>query len=123
MPWCPTNKLELYKAIILLAHVSEIANNAVSFLGVATSLNNKVSNNIYFSANDTTCGIVDLVLVNLFCARYKYKSLKYGPIKYPAHISFTVTGKCVPFRTYLCIIFNIFSILAFFGNNLYACIH
>ena len=39
-------------------------------------------------------------------------SLKYGLIKYPACISFTVTGKCVPFKTFLCIIFNILSISA-----------
>ena len=43
-PWCPVNKLEWYKVIILSAHVSGIANNAVSFLGVVTSLNNKESN-------------------------------------------------------------------------------
>ena len=49
--------------------------------------------------------------------RYKYKSLKYGLIKYPACIAFTVTGKCVPF---LCIIFNMLSISACFGKNLCA---
>ena len=32
-------------------------------------------------------------------------------------MSFTVTGKCVPFRTFLCIIFNILSISAYFGKN------
>ena len=73
------------------------------FLGVVTSLNNKESNNIYFSANVFTFCIADLVLGNLFCARYKYKSLKYELIKYPACIYFTVTGKWVPFTTFLCI--------------------
>ena len=48
------------------------------------------------------------MLGNLFCIRYKYTSLKYGLIKYPACISFTVTGKCVPFRAFLFIIFNFY---------------
>ena len=38
-------------------------------------------------------------------------------IKYPACISFTLTGKCVPFRTFLCIIFNILSVSAYFGKH------
>ena len=32
-------------------HISGIANNAASFFGVETILNNKESSNIYFSAN------------------------------------------------------------------------
>ena len=32
-------------------------------------------------------------------------------------LSFTVTGKCIPLRTFLCIIFNILSISACFGKN------
>ena len=42
---------------------------------------------------------------------------KNGLIKYAACISFIVTGKCVPFRTFLCIIFNILSIPACFGKH------
>ena len=79
--------------IILLAQVSGIANSAVSFLGMVTSLNNMESNKIHFSANMSTFHIADLVLGNLFFATYKYKSLKCWLIKYPACISFTVTGK------------------------------
>ena len=92
----------------MLAQVSGIADSAVSLLGVVTSLNNKESSKIYFSANVSTFCIADLLLGNLFCARYKYKSLKYGLIKYPACIFFTVTGKHVPFRTSLSIIFLYF---------------
>ena len=86
----------------MLAHVSGIANNAVSFLGDVTSLNNKKSNNVYIFANVSTFWIADLVSGNLFCARYKYNSLNYGLIKYPTCIPFTVTGKFVPFRSFLC---------------------
>ena len=107
-PWCPVNRLELYKVIILSAHVSGIGNNFVSFLGVITSVNNKESNNMYFYANVSTFTIADVV----FCARYKYKSLKYRLINYPAYISFTVAGKYVPFRAFLCITFNILLISA-----------
>ena len=70
-----------------------IANSAVYFSGVVISLNNNESNTIYISANISTFHIADLVLDNLFCVRYKYISLKYGLIQYPACISFTVTGK------------------------------
>ena len=73
-PWCPANKLEWYNIIMLSAHVSGIANSAVSFLGVVTSLNNNESSSIYFSANVSTLHIAVLVLGNLFWARYKYKS-------------------------------------------------
>ena len=45
------------------------------------SLNNKESSKIYFSASVSTFHIAVLVLGNLFHARYKYKSLKYGLIK------------------------------------------
>ena len=60
---------------------------------------------VYFSANVSTFHIADLVLGNLFCGRYKYKSLKYGLIKYPACISYTVTGKCVLFFILLLIFY------------------
>ena len=43
---------------------------------------------------------------NLFCAKYKYTSLKYGLFRCPVWISFTVVGMSVPFNTFLCIIFN-----------------
>ena len=108
-PWCNANRLKWYKVIMLLAHVSGIANNAVSLLGMVTILNNKECNKIYFSDNISTFCIADLVFGNLFCSKYKYMSSKYGLIKYPACISFTVTGKCIPFRTFLCIIFNFLS--------------
>ena len=107
-----------WNVIILLAHVSGIANSAVAFSGVITSLNNKNSNRIYFLPNVSIFHIANLVIGNLFCASYKYKSLKYGLIKYPACISFTVTGKCVLFGTFLYIIFNILSISVCFGKNL-----
>ena len=38
---------------------------------------------IYLSAHVSPCLIALLVLGNLFCARYKYMSLKYGLIRYP----------------------------------------
>ena len=82
-----------------------------------TTLHN--TNSIYLSANVSTFLTADLVLGSLFCTRYKYKSLKYWLSKYPTCISFTVTGKYIPFRTFLCIIFNILSILAYLGKNIY----
>ena len=98
---CPENKLKWYKLIILSTYVSGITSNAVSFSHVVTNLNNNESNNIYLSANVSTFLIAVFVLGNVFCARYKYKSLKYVLIKYPACISMTVTGKCVSLRTCL----------------------
>ena len=77
-PWCPADKLEWYKIIILLTHISGIASNAVSFSGIITNLNSNESNSVYLCANISTFCIADLVLSSLFCARYKYKSLKYG---------------------------------------------
>ena len=56
---------------------------------------------MYLSANVSTLCIALLELGNLFCARYRYKSLKYGLFKYPAHISFIVTGRWVPVNTFL----------------------
>ena len=41
-------------------------NNAVSFSGMENILNNKESNNIYLSANDSTFQITVFVLGNLF---------------------------------------------------------
>ena len=56
---------------------------------------------MYLSANTSTLCIVLLEVGNLFCARYKYKSLKYELFKYPTQISFIVTGRWVPFSTFL----------------------
>ena len=81
-------------------HVLGITSYDVSFSGVVINLNNNESNNIYFSSNISTFLTNDLVLGSLFCAIYKHKCLKYGLIKYPACISFTLTGTCVPFRTF-----------------------
>ena len=45
-PWCPANRLEWYRVMILSAHVSGTARTAVSFSGVI--LNNRESNRITF---------------------------------------------------------------------------
>ena len=50
-PWCPANKLEWYKVIILSANTSGIANTVTSLLGLDTILNNNKSSDIYFSAS------------------------------------------------------------------------
>ena len=44
---------------------------------------------------------------NLFCAKYKYTSLKYGLFECLALISFPLAGKFVLLNTFLVIIFNI----------------
>ena len=98
-------------------HTCGIANNAVSFSGVVIILNNRESNNIYISASISTFQIAVFVLGNLFWAKYRYISWKYELIKYPVCISFTVTGKCIPLRTFLCIIFNILLISVCFSKN------
>ena len=51
-PWCPANKLEWYRVIILLAHTSGTASTAVSSSGII--LNNSESNKMYHSANIST---------------------------------------------------------------------
>ena len=53
-------------------------------LGTAVSfsddiLNNNESNKTYFSANVSIFLIAGLEDGSLFCNKYKYKSLKYGP--------------------------------------------
>ena len=73
-PWCPENKLEWYRFIILTAHTSGTARTAVSFSGII--LNNGESNKLYHSANASTFLIAALELGNLFCAKYRYMSLK-----------------------------------------------
>ena len=67
--WCPANKLEWYKVIILSVHTSGTARTAVSFSGVI--LNNSESNKMYHSANVSTFLIVSLEVGSLFCAKYK----------------------------------------------------
>ena len=47
-------------------HISGIANNAVSFLGVVSRLNKNESSNIYSPANVSALQIVVLVLGHLF---------------------------------------------------------
>ena len=105
MPWSPTNKLEWYSAIIPSAHIYGTASTANSLSGVDTILNNNESNNIYFSTNASTFLLAALELGNLFWAKYKYISLKYQLLKYPALISLIVTDKCIPFKTFHWIIF------------------
>ena len=106
--------------MILSAHISGIANNAVSFSQIVISLNSRESSKIYLSTSTSTLCIALLELGNLFCAKYRYKSLKYGLFKYSACISFMVTGKCVPFNIFLCMIFKILSMSVCFGK--YFCI-
>ena len=48
--------------MILLTHISGIANNAVSLSGVVTSLNNNESNRTKFSANVSTFFMEDFLL-------------------------------------------------------------
>ena len=107
----------MVKSNCLYAHISGIANSADSFSGVVTNLNNNESSKMYFSANISTLQIAFFVLGNLFWARYRYKSLKYGLLRYPVCISFTDTDKCVPFRAFLYINFSILSISACFSKN------
>ena len=55
-PWCPANRLEWYRVMILSVHVS--------FSVVI--LNNKESNRMYLSANISTFLIAALEVGNLF---------------------------------------------------------
>ena len=68
-PWCPANKLEWYKVIILSVHGSGTARTAVSFSGAI--LNSSESNRMYHSANISTILIAALEVGNLFCAKYR----------------------------------------------------
>ena len=70
-PWCPANKLEWHRDIILSVQFSGIANTAVSFSGVGVILNNSESNKMYHSANLSTFIIAALKLGNLFCTKYE----------------------------------------------------
>ena len=116
-PWCPMNKLEWYRVIILSMHVSGTARTAVSFSGVI--LNNSQSSRIYFSASVSILLITNLEEGSLFCDKCKYRSLKYELCKYPACISLISTGKWMPFSTFLWIIFNILSISVCYGKYLW----
>ena len=49
-PWCPANKLVWYNIMILSAHISGMANSAVSLSGVVTNLNSRECNKIKLSA-------------------------------------------------------------------------
>ena len=70
-----------------ISHLLDVENFlSVSFPGVVTNLNNNESNSKEISANVSTFLINDSVLGSLFFARYKYKPLKYGLIKYPVCI-------------------------------------
>ena len=68
--WCPANKLEWHRVIILSAHISGIAKRAVSLPGIVVNLNSRESNKIYFSASISTLFIATFLLSNLFCANY-----------------------------------------------------
>ena len=68
-PWCPANKLEWYKVIILSACISQTARTAVSFYGVI--LNNSESNRMYLSANISTFPTAAFKVGNLFCDKYR----------------------------------------------------
>ena len=104
--------------MILSTQLSGIAKTADSFSGVVLSLNNSESSNKCLSANVSVILTATLCDGNLFCTKYEYTSLKYGLFKYTTWISFMVKGKCIPFNTYLCIIFNILSKSACLGKNL-----
>ena len=52
--------------INLSAHTSGTANNAVSFSGAVTILNNRGSKSMYFSANVSTFQFATFMLGNLF---------------------------------------------------------
>ena len=68
-PWCPANKLEWYKVIILLAHISGTARTAVSFSAVI--FNYSESNRMYLSSHISTLVIATLEVGNLFCTKYR----------------------------------------------------
>ena len=68
-PWCPANKLESYKVIILSVHTSGTTSTAVSFSAVI--LNNSESNKMYGSANVSTFLIAALEVGSLFYDKYR----------------------------------------------------
>ena len=70
--------------MILLVHISGMANTAASLSGVTIILNNSESNNIYFSTSASTFLIPTLELGKMLWDKYRYISLKYILFKYPA---------------------------------------
>ena len=62
--------------MILSVHTSGPANSVVSFSGIVTNLNSNESSRMNLSVKVSTLLIALLLLGNLFCARYKYRSLK-----------------------------------------------
>ena len=65
-PWCPANKLEWYRVIILSVQISGIVNIVVSFSEVGVILNNSEINKMYCSDRVSTFLIAALELGNLF---------------------------------------------------------
>ena len=77
----------ILQIIILSAHVSRIADNAISILEMVTSLNSNESNNINFSSNVSTFCIANLLLGNIFCMTHKYKSfVKVQYVMFPVRV-------------------------------------
>ena len=70
--------------MILLVHISGMAETAASLSGMTIILNNNESNNIYFSASASTFLIPTLELGKMLWDKYRYISLKYILVKYPA---------------------------------------
>ena len=67
--------------MILSAHISGTANSAVSLTGVVTNLNNNESNKMNLSTSVSALHMAFFLLDNLFWAKYRYRSLKYGLVK------------------------------------------
>ena len=59
-PSCSANRLEWYNMILLSAHTSGMANNAISFSDVVANLNNNESNNMYFQLAFPLCELQSL---------------------------------------------------------------
>ena len=72
-------------------HDSGTAKTAVSLS--EEILNNSESSRTYFSASASIYLIASLEDGNLFCDKYRYKSLKYGLCMYPVCISLISTGR------------------------------
>ena len=68
-PWCPANKVEWYRVIILTVHISGTTRTAISFSGVI--FNNSEFNRMYLSANFSTFLIAALEVGILFCDKYR----------------------------------------------------
>ena len=68
-PWCPANRLEWYRIMILSVQISGTARTAVSLSGVI--LNNRDSSRMYLSANVSTFLIAALEVGHVFCDKYR----------------------------------------------------